>query len=240
VRTSEDLRKIRPPLPDFILKADFFPHYKNIFEMMVLYAHLRGAESFSRLYGTETMTGLNDWDAEVLLLAKDAGPSCVFQSLIDHQDPEPWRHADKVKGDIHGVSTNEKLRELAKLIPGTKMYGSLLANLLRNDGKSGGLLPDFSNPLLQTYIKDVLRYSIDRLQNIKVIACLGNDSWKFVSALSEPRQNKSAELGRAVPVRLFGRSLHLVRLYHPSRPFKGGWEQRELEWLKISASLTGN
>jgi hypothetical protein len=68
--------KLTPPLPDWLRDDLFQPHYTNIHALL---AHPRltpeqRAENTRRLYGTETMDGFNDWNASVLLLAKDAGP----------------------------------------------------------------------------------------------------------------------------------------------------------------------
>lgn len=70
------------------------------------------------------MGGFNDWDASVLLLAKDANPMQTFRRRIEEGDAQPWRHGQPWE---KGGSTNTHLQSLAAEIPGTKLYGSVMA-----------------------------------------------------------------------------------------------------------------
>lgn len=149
-RAADQLKKpkmkLTPQLPDWVRDESFQPYYTNIHALL---AHPRltpeqRAENTRRLYGTETMEGFNDWNAPTLLLAKDAGPMQTFLRLIEEGDPQPWRHADE--RDIKGTPTNVRLRDFASILPGTKLYGSVMAGLLRNDGKQRGSLPNLDDP----------------------------------------------------------------------------------------------
>ncbi len=189
VTRTESKIMLTPPLPDWVKEDRFQPYYTNIHSLLNdprLTAKQR-AENTRRLYGTETMDGFNDWNAPTLLLAKDAGPMQTFLSLIESGDPKPWRHADS--RDVKGRQTNDRLRGLASIIPGTKLYGSVMAGLLRNDGKQRGALPNFDDPILQSYIRGILTdIIIPRMKKLRVIICLGNEACRTVGTIiDEPR-----------------------------------------------------
>lgn len=172
--------KLTPKLPNWVRKDQFQPYYTNIHALLqdspltakkiedrrrlygaetIIHALMQDSpltakqkrENRRRLYGTETIQGFNDWDASVLLLAKDAGPVQTFERLIKEGDPKPWRAADE--RDRKGRPTNTRLRNLASVLPGTKLYGSVMAGLLRNDGRQRGPLPNFYDPELQGYLQ---------------------------------------------------------------------------------------
>src|ERR1043166_8139324 len=142
-------------LPAWVRNVCFEPHYTNIHALL---QHPRlttqqRRENGRRLYGTETMEGFNDWDAWVLLLAKEANPMQTFLRRIEEGDPQPWRHGHPGE---KGGATNTRLQSLAAELPGTKLYGSAMVGLLRNDGQLRGSLPDFQNPKLQVYLRRIL------------------------------------------------------------------------------------
>jgi len=144
------------------------------------------------------MEGFNDWNASVLLLAKDAGPVQIFSRLIEESDgihcqevpcTQPWRHA--VPGE-KGSPTNENLRNFATIVPGTKLYGSIMAGLLRNDGNQSGALPNFYDVTLQAYLRRILEEIVfPGMENLQVIICLGDDACRVVGTVI-----RSAELTR--------------------------------------------
>src|SRR5262245_52165604 len=106
-----------PPLPGWIRLAEV-PGYTA--------AHRLCPEE-ARLYGTASLYG--DWGGRVLLLAKDFGPSCIVRERIAAGDPRPYRHGP-------AVQTNVRLQQLARPLEGLGLlYGSALANLLRDDGR---------------------------------------------------------------------------------------------------------
>ena len=125
-----------PPIPD---RFRGFSHdgYTNVFSFV---------PSCERLYAIETLFG--DWDAPVLLLAKDAAPADVNRKLPKTEGVGAWRHAERERGDPGGWRTNDRLKELAKQVPSSKLYDSALANLLCDDPRWSRALPGFySGPL---------------------------------------------------------------------------------------------
>lgn len=66
----------------------------------------------TRLYATETMHG--DWDAQVLLLAKDAAPTDAIRERAKAEGCGAWRHSQRCRGDRGGCQTNERLRTLGR------------------------------------------------------------------------------------------------------------------------------
>jgi hypothetical protein len=116
------------------------------------------------LYTTETLLG--DWHAPILVLAKDAAPTGVIRELARLQGIGAWRHAERRRGDRGGWRTNERLAELSKCVPGSKLYGSALANLLYDDPRWSRALPGFCAGPLHGYLADVLRWVIDSMPNL--------------------------------------------------------------------------
>lgn len=216
-RSTQSTIKLTPPLPDWIRDDVFQPHYTNIHELLThpKLTPAQHAENTRRLYGTETMEGFNDWDATVLLLAKDAGPMQTFLRLIEQGDPQPWRHADH--RDSKGTPTNERLRRLASIIPGTKLYGSVMAGLLRNDGRQRGALPNFGDSKLQSYLRRVLTDVVfPNMKNLQAIICLGNEACEVVGAIiDQPRLAFQFDTLRraAEPVDYKGK--HVFAAWHP-------------------------
>ncbi len=181
--------KLTPPLPQWVKQDLFQPYYTNIHELLKhpRVTLKRRTENSRRLYGTETMDGFNDWDAPTLLLAKDAGPMQTFLRLIETGDQRPWRHADE--RDSKGTPTNVRLRNFASILPGTKLYGSVMAGLLRNDGKQRGSLPNFDDPKLQAYLRRILNEIVfPGMKNLRVVICLGNEACQIVgTVIDRPR-----------------------------------------------------
>jgi hypothetical protein len=69
-----------------------------------------------------------------------------------------------------------RLRDLAQALPGAKLYGSVMAGLLRN-GRQRSALPNFGDPALRAHLRRILEeYVLPRMRNLRVIVCLGNDS----------------------------------------------------------------
>ena len=215
-----------PPLPDWIRD---FSHdgYTNIFK-------LRSEET--KLFVTETLFG--DWDGSVLLLAKDAAPVHVIEARIDSGEMDPWRHSRKGL-DPMGWRTNERVEEIAALLPGAKLYGSALANLMKNGEETSGRLGDFSSGPLREHLGDVLRFVVREMPNLRAIVCLGNDAWDLVTSVYAPPTPEAWPLGEPVPAVDDSRELLLFRLYHPSRAFRGRWVARRKEWRRVADELRG-
>ena len=208
-----------PPIPAWI--RDFrHAGYTNIFQLL---------PSVPRLYGTETVPGLGDWDAETLLLAKDAGRTGVIGEIAEKEGDDGWRHADRARGDKKGTRTNERLTLLAGSIPGAKLYGSAAANLLfdGSDSAKGGknsyrqALKDFSKGELHEHLIRVLSWVVSEMPNIRFVACLGNEAWYLTAkAMGNPVAARAAKDYRADGLTLqgviAGKSITSVAHFHPS------------------------
>lgn len=208
------------------------PRYRSIYELI---------PEEDKLYCTETLYG--DWNAPVLLLAKDAAHVGVFQDRInDPHDGDPWRHSQAHRGDQEGAATNETLRVLVEEhLPGPKLYGSALAHMLRNDGKMSGELPrGFNCGPVRDHIEWVLRWvtSPAQMPNLRVVGCLGNEAWDVATsslgALSTNRERMAWPHGDPLETD----SAILVRLYHPAaRPCNATNAKRRFEWSVLADAL---
>src|SRR4051794_23637894 len=102
--TREPMRST-PPIPKQF-RQFAIDGYTNVFCIL---------PSCPRFYATETLFG--DWDAPVLLLAKDAAPAHVIRDLARTEGVGAWRHAQRHLGDRGGWRTNERLTALAGKVP---------------------------------------------------------------------------------------------------------------------------
>lgn len=213
-----------PAIPAWI--RDFrHPGYTSIYEM-------RPEEA--KLYCTETLLG--DWDGSVLLLAKDAAPAEVIDDRIRRGEADPWRHSERGR-DRMGWRTNEKVIELASLLPGEKLYGSALGHLMQDGEETSTDLSGVGSGPLRAHLDSVLRFVLSEMDSLRAIVCLGNHSWDLVSSMYAPRSKSGGELGARVDVDLGGRPGSIFRLYHPSRAFTGGWAARRAEWGRAGDAL---
>lgn len=200
-----------PELPSRI--RDFaFSGYTNVHSFL---------KTCPRLYGTETMPGFGDWDASVLLLAKDGAPTQVIRSLAQREGDGAWRHAQRERGDPGGFKSNERLVELASVIPGTKLYGSATANMLYDDPRWSRSLPGFYSGPLHDHLAYVLGWVITSMPNLRVIACLGSNSWYLtthVLGISHVSRQSDAyrDGSRQVAGQFAGRSILATSHYHPA------------------------
>jgi len=203
-------------LPAWVRKDGFQPHYTNIHSLLQdrRLTTKQRRENGRRLYGTETMEGFNDWDASVLLLAKDANPMQTFLRRIEEGDPQPWRHGQPWE---KGGATNTRLQGLAAELQGTKLYGSAMVGLLRNDGQLRGPLPDFQNPKLQAYLRRILLEVVfPRMKNLRVIICLGKEACEVIGNVvgsSQLALNFHALPHVAKPVEFEGKQIFAA--WHP-------------------------
>jgi hypothetical protein len=136
-----------------------------------------------RFYPTETLFG--DWHSSVLLLAKDAAPSCVMRKAFANEGIDGWRHAQKGR-DRAGYRTNERLVDLVRThkLP-TPLYGSAAAHMLYDDPRFSRNLRGFYEGALHDHLADVLRWVIGRMPNIRTIGCLGVEAWYLTSVVLE-------------------------------------------------------
>jgi hypothetical protein len=200
----------QPKVPDWIRKHVPPTGWTNVFSLV---------PSNERLYGTETLFG--DWDGKTLLLAKDGAPTEVIRALRDKGDPQPWRHAQRERGDAGGYKTNESLAAAAARLPGGKLYGSATANLLCDDPGWSRSLPGFYSGPLHDYLKRVLTWVIETMPNLERIACLGRESW-FLTSVTLGRPELSQEFASyrtscQPMVGLCGRKkISAFALFHPA------------------------
>src|SRR5262250_852166 len=141
-----------PAIPDWIRT---FSHsgYINVYSFDCL-------KNERKLFCTETLFG--GWDAPVFLLAKDAAPAHVIRTRIKEGDADPWRHG--VRGrDPMGYLTNERVTKIGQLLNGSKLYGSALAHMLKEDEKTSGSLANFHSGALHDYLKRVLKFVVDNM-----------------------------------------------------------------------------
>src|SRR5258708_5807090 len=129
VNGEQDPQRSRPTVPNWI--RDFnYPDWTNVFQLV---------PSNDHLYGTETLFG--DWNARILLLAKDGCPTYVIRDRRDEGEPRPWRHG--VNGEI-GSRTNDRLSQFVSLLPENKLlYGSAAAHMLYDNERTSRQLAGF-------------------------------------------------------------------------------------------------
>jgi hypothetical protein len=109
------------------------------------------------------------------------------------------------------------LQKLSSALSGTKLYGSVMAGLLRNDDNQSGTLPNFYDPDLQRYLRRIISEVVfPNMDYLMAIICLGAEACKVVGAVIE-----SAELefnyrnlrDAAQPIEFEGKLVFAA--YHP-------------------------
>jgi hypothetical protein len=207
-----------PPIPRWI--RDYrATSYRNIYEF---------CPKETRLYGTESLYG--DWGGTLLLLAKDFAPSSLVEQRRQTGDERPFHHTDwRTEPKGPGAQTNRNLEQLVEPIRCGKLYGSALAGLLRSDGKVSGALSEKKE--IGQFVREVLRFTISHMPNLRVVACLGVDAWTWATEAlgcgglldwSDHREKRK-------PV-VTADGLRLFALAHPSRTpgrkakVEGDWE----------------
>lgn len=216
-----------PAIPDRFRRFEH-PGYTNVFSIF---------PDCPRLYATETLFG--DWDAPVLLLAKDAAPTHVIRRLATSEGSRAWRHAERRRGDSGGWRTNERLAHLSERVPGSKLYGSALANLLCDDPRWSRALPGFHSGPLHDYLADVLRCVIDNMPNLRAVACIGEHAW-FLTAtvLGQALAARQHRVYRDEERRLLGhvsyREIFASSHFHPARGSRAQWS---LGWSRLASVI---
>lgn len=217
-----------PNIPSWIRVFTPPPGWTNVFELVPNNKHL---------YGTETLFG--DWDGETLLLAKDGAPTPVIRALRDKGEPRPWRHAQRALGDPGGYKTNERLAQLATLIPGKKIYGSATANLLYDDPRWSRALPGFYSGPLHDYLRKTLEWVLETMLNVRRIACLGNEAWFLTctvlgSASAARRFAEFRDSAKPIRTSFRGKPLTAHALYHPAARVSN--ESTHRGWAAMAAT----
>jgi hypothetical protein len=154
-----------------------------------------------RLFGTESFYG--DWDAQVLLLAKDFAPSSYVRQRIDAGTEQPYSHEPRLR-------TNRRLGDLVRrFLPVGVLYGSALTNLLRDDGNWSGNLPNRAGAL--AYGAQVLKeFVLPNMRADVLVLCLGAEAWECSCAAT-------GQVGEWSIHRDSGRTLgNLIAAFHPA------------------------
>jgi len=147
-----------PPLPDWIRHARV-PGYVTAHEL---------CPDETRLFGTESWYG--DWSGRILLLAKDFAPSSYLEGRIARREARPYSHDPKRQSNQRLGKWTANYEHLGLL------YGSALANLLREDGEWSGSLPNRSSAI--AYGTRALEFVIEHMPALQRIVCLGEESWE--------------------------------------------------------------
>jgi hypothetical protein len=203
-----------PPLPNWITNA----------EVRGYVAAHRVVAGERRLYGTETLFG--DWGGEVLLLAKDWGPARILRERVARGEADAWRHDPAMRANRRLV----KLAEECGVQAGEHgvLYGSALANLLREDGRVSGALPNRAEAL--EYGVEVLRFVRARMPALATVVCMGREAWECAAAAFGGRgewrdgrrgERRCAEHGE----------LELLAAWHPSA--RVSWPELARPWRAL-------
>jgi len=220
----------RPRVPDWIRTVIPPSGWTNVFTLV---------PSNDYLYGTETLFG--DWQGRTLLLAKDGAPTRVIRTLRDRGESRPWRHAQRELGDPGGWKTNEWLARAASSVPGGMLYGSATGNLLCDDPTWSRSLPGFFSDPLHGYLKSVLGWVLDSMQNVRSIACLGEHAW-FLAATVLGRPDMARTFGQcrdsnsAIVATRGSKTIAAHALYHPAARVAD--ESKRGGWLALASAAT--
>lgn len=210
----KDAPHATPPIPDAIRRLRA-PGYRNIFELT----------DTPRLYGTETMAG--DWQARLLLLTKDFSPARLIERRLAAAERDVWYHAPdwptnrfvEARLKAGGVPLDDPRKTGV-------LYGSVCW-LLRADGRTSGPLPEGWQPPARR----VLEFTLARLPRLRAVACLGRDSFDFVTGYLGVEADWRRQRDLREPVSAGGLALHA--LSHPgnlgtlSRLPGGSWPEKE-------------
>lgn len=181
--------------------------YRNIYELL---------PNETKVYGTETL--YPDWNAPLLLLAKDFAASRVVIARMANGESDPYRHADRSRGDREGTTTNIRLQRLVSESLGEHfplLYGSAYAGLLRDDGRMSGSHNKNGQHGL-AYGARVLRWVLDHMPNRLAIACLGREAWNCSHLALNASEVGQFELHRDSRQPLVVSGLVLFAHYHPA------------------------
>lgn len=220
----------RPQVPDFIRTYEPPDGWTNVFALV---------PSNPNLYGTETLFG--DWDGGTLLLAKDGAPTPVIRALRDKGDPQPWRHAQRERGDTGGYRTNESLVAAASSLTGGLLYGSATANLLCDDPKWSRSLPGFYTGPLHDYLARVLKWVLNSMPNVERVICLGEEAW-FLTSTVLGHPDVASEFARyrngCIPLvgSLAEKPVTAFAMYHPAARVSN--VAKEMCWDAMNGNAT--
>lgn len=208
-----------PPLPTWLLSHSV-PGYASAHSLL---------PSETRLYGTESLYG--DWNARILLLAKDFAASRILHDRIAAGHPRPYSHEPRLR-------TNLRLQQLAdpfRLSPSPTscglLYGSALASLCRDDGRMSGSLPNRAEAL--AFGARVLGFALEHLPRLQAVVCMGEDAWLVTTAaLGLTADWRPARDTGAITQ---ARGLNIVAAYHPAA--RVSCESSERAWRSVQSAI---
>ncbi len=138
----------------------------------------------------------------MLLLAKDFGPTRIVRERMAAGDARPYPHEP-------GMRANRQLQRLAAPFEGTGLlYGSALGNLLRDDGRVSGALPNRAAAM--AYGVEVVRFVLEHMPARRWVVCLGREAWKVATAALGIEGDLRAHRDAGEPLG------PLVAAFHPS------------------------
>lgn len=217
-----------PPIPQWI-KDLRSVGYTNVFEL-----HLGNRN----LFGTETLLG--DWDGVVLVVAKDFAPVEEVKRLIESGCPSSkvYRHNDGDGRYDTGLRTNQRLLRFMYGDTSNRMLdgrcntkcGALYVNgcffLKRGDEKSSSLTAWRTGGEAFEKSKEVLKFVIGNMRNLRAIAALGNEPHAILEALF----NSDSRLKRDM----------LFKHAHPSRGANIAHDQTWQEMMRQASIVRDN
>jgi hypothetical protein len=125
------------------------------------------------------------------------------------------------------MRANRVLQQLAKPLEASGLlYGSALANLLRDDGRVSGALPNRAAAL--AYGTEVLRFVLEHMPRLQRIVCMGADAWECACKAMglvgswEAHRDSAEQLGP------------LVAAYHPSARVS----RERMRWAWVHAMIS--
>ncbi len=214
-----------PPIPGWI-RSFSYPGYTNAFSFL--------PPDCPRFYATETLFG--NWQSPVLLLAKDPAPTHVMRDRFHCERIDGWRHSCRDK-EV-GQRTNMRLNRLVNNYLACKpLYGSVAAHMLYDHPGASRNLPGLRRGELHSHLAKVLQWVMESMPNLKAIACLGDDAWRFTAkTLGDclaARNGKDYRDNQRVLVGMIGsRRITVSCHYHPSR---GSNEEIAIGWAALSS-----
>lgn len=207
------------------------PGFTNIFEFL---------PDCPRLYPTETLFG--NWQASVLLLAKDGAPTDVMKAIVQREGADGWRHASRDKGDSKGLRTNMALIKLVEDhgLVGDCLFGSALAHLVYDDPRWSRKIPGLHNGPLSNHLQKTLAWVVSQMPNLRNIACLGEDAWKLACrTFGEGEKAARWQIYRDEEAPLIcslaDRKIAITAHFHPSR---GSHARKETGWKLLARTIT--
>jgi hypothetical protein len=183
----------------------------------------------TRLYGTESLYG--DWDGRALLLAKDFAASRVLRSRSAAGETRPYRHEPNLLTNLRLVRFAGPLATSSDPMSCGLVYGSALANLLRDDGEMSGSLPNRREAL--AYGARVLPFVVEHMPRLEAIVCMGREAWDVTAATFGSRVRWEAAQA-AERVLLMGK-IAVVVVPHPAARHTTVEHQRA--WERATAAL---